>query len=64
MKKHWYTTLFGILAAVAPLAHGLGVGPVGHIGSTDFLTLLSGLGVAGLGAVAADASKVQTKNNV
>lgn len=59
--KHWYTTLFGLLAAVAPVAHSVGVGPVGHVGSTDWLTLVSGLGVAGLGAVAADAAKTQVK---
>lgn len=60
--KHWYTTLFGALAAVAPVAHSLGVGAVGHVGSTDWLTLISGLGVGGLGLVAADAAKTVSKN--
>jgi hypothetical protein len=61
MKKHWYTTLFGALAALPVLAQTLGIPSLGHIGATDYLHLLGGIGVAGLGAVAADASKVQTK---
>jgi hypothetical protein len=62
--KHWYTTLFGVLASVAPLAHSLGVPAVGHVGSTDFLTLISGLGVAGLGLSAADAAKTVSKQSL
>lgn len=63
MKKHWYTTLFGAMAGVGMGLHSVGIN-VGHIGAIDFTALLSALGVAGLGATAADASKTASKEDV
>jgi len=62
MKKHWYTTLFGGLAAVGMALHQSGIS-IGHVGPIDFTALAAALGVAGLGATAADAGKVVTKPN-
>jgi hypothetical protein len=51
--KNWKTTLFGLIAAIPQLLLAYGV-HVGHIGSGDFLSLLSALGIAGAGYYATD----------
>lgn len=61
MKKHWYTTLFGALAATGAALHNSGIA-IGHIGPIDFTALAAALGIAGLGATAADASKTVSKD--
>lgn len=61
MKKHWYTTVFGFLAAAPQLLATIGVGPIGHIGATSITGLVGAIGVAGLGAVAADAVRTKTQ---
>jgi len=60
MKKHWFTTLFGAMAGVGVGLHNVGIS-VGHVGAIDFTSLIAALGVAGLGATAADANKTATK---
>jgi hypothetical protein len=63
MKKHWYTTLFGGLAATGLALHNSGIS-IGHIGPIDFTALAAALGVAGLGATSADANKTATKEDI
>jgi len=58
MKKHWYTTIFGLIAAGTALAGTAGI-HVGHVGPTDWLQLIHALSVAGLGAVAADSGHLE-----
>lgn len=59
MQKNWLTSLFGMLAGIPLLLHQTGV-TVGHLGSGDWLTLISAIGTAGLGLSAADSGKNQT----
>lgn len=42
--KNWKTTLFGAIASLPALLHGLGVSNIGHVGSGDWLTLFGGIG--------------------
>jgi len=58
--KHWYTTLFGIVGAVAMMAHNSGI-TLGHIGNTDFLTLLAAAATGMVGVMAADAKNAPLK---
>lgn len=54
--KDWKTSLFGFLAAFAPLLHSLGV-TFGHVGNVDIPTVVSGVGTVLLGYTAADKAK-------
>lgn len=47
--KNWKTTLFGALAALPALLHGIGVSGVGHLGNGDWSTLVGGIGTMLLG---------------
>jgi hypothetical protein len=53
MGKNWLTSIFGLLAGIPLLLHQSGV-TVGHLGSGDWLTLISAIGAAGLGLSAKD----------
>ena len=53
MTKNWLTSLFGVLAGVPAILHQSGV-TVGHLGGGDYLSLLSAIGIAGLGLAAKD----------
>lgn len=53
--KNWLTSLFGLLAGVPLLLHQSGV-TIGHLGSGDWLTLISAIGAAGLGLAAKDST--------
>lgn len=55
--KHWLTTIFGAITAIAGLAHASGI-TIGHVGATDWITLIGTLSAAGIGVAAADANKV------
>jgi hypothetical protein len=61
MKQHWYTTVFGFLAAAPQFLQMFGIGHFGHIGSATIDQVIAAVGVAGLGAVAADANKTTPK---
>lgn len=54
MKKSWLTSLFGLLAGVPVLLHQTGVS-VGHLGSGDWLSAISAIGMTLLGLTAKDA---------
>lgn len=55
MKKNWLTTLFGLLAGVPAILHTSGVN-IGHLGSGDWLSFISGIGMLGIGAAAKDSN--------
>lgn len=57
MFKHWYTSLFGLMAGLPGLLQMIGMSHFGHVGTTTVDQVISAVGVAVLGAVAADASK-------
>jgi hypothetical protein len=61
MKQHWYTTVFGFLSAAPQFLQMFGIGHFGHIGGASIDQVIGAIGLAGLGAVAADASKTATK---
>ena len=55
MGKNWITSLFGALAGIPLVLQQAGV-HVGHLGNGDWLSLISALGVAGLGLSAKDSN--------
>ena len=60
MRKHWLTTLFGILAATGVgFAHFAATNPIGWL--ADIGSVLSTIGALGMGMSAADADKTQDK---
>jgi hypothetical protein len=61
MKQHWYTTVFGFLAAAPQFLQMFGIGHFGHLGGATIDQVIAAVGVAGLGAVAADANKAAQK---
>jgi hypothetical protein len=54
--RHWKTTLFGMLAGAATLAHQMGLG-IGHLGAVDFIQIIQMISLAALGVSAADAKR-------
>lgn len=53
MKSSWLTTFFGILAALPQLLPVVGLpAQFGHIGNASISSIITGIGVLGLGAVA------------
>lgn len=55
MKKSWLTTVFGLVAGIPLLLHQGGVS-VGHLGSGDWLSAISTIGVTLLGLTAKDSN--------
>lgn len=51
--KNWLTSLFGLLAAVPVAAQQAGI-HIGHLKNGDYLSLISAIGIAGLGLSAKD----------
>jgi hypothetical protein len=55
--RHAFTTIFGSLAGAAILLHQLGIS-IGHIGNTDFVTLVGAGATVALGIAAGDAAQM------
>ena len=54
MVKNWKTTLAGLVVGIPLILHGSGVDHVGHVGSTDWLGIVSGIGALFMGAYSKD----------